>query len=770
MSLRCRLLLLTVLIQFTAHALFARTQIVVVVEESDHPEVTQAAALLANVLPRVLADETEVVIASQDTAPAEADFRIILGAAAKPWTPDSSKDQGFGPCRGYWIQALPAGWAAAGESPLGTFFAVSHHLQQSYGVRWYTPGRHGAEYPPGQTLQQPRGLRLFQPGFQGAFTWPFQRDWALRNFQQRHYHYNHYIDRIITVDAQREHPQFRSTVNGRAVYSRGARDANPHYLAEGIADFVADFVREHFDANPEEYSLSLSTTDSVLFDDSPTTQSRVTPFRYFRGRPDYTPAVFHFTNEVAQRLYPWEANAEPVLGMLAYFWTERAPDFAVHPNVMPWLTADRHQWFDPAFRKDDQRNVHRWLLSGARLVGTWDYHEGPPYVIPRYAPHLLGESIQFLHRAGVDAYFAEGANRPGFEGPEHWVCAQLLWQPDQSIEALLEDYFQGYYRESAEPMRRYFDQCEAVWLEQPRPAAWLKYYESINQLALFPPDLCEALRGHLAQAEAQSRSPRVYARVRQTSRLHHLMTAHSRLYAHWADLAAKTEASTVELVTYRKLLEAADEAWADYSQETSTLLTRFRRTNLAYRSLNFTDWDLVDHLSFDQPFLPGDCQGFRAPQTPGLTYQRSLDGDWEATARHTEHLLWHRSTEAAMRGDAGIRWEGQEHAIFRRYLKVAAGQTWAMRLHARGQLSGDGIVGLRLTWYDRHGKRLSPSSMDSLPIGIHDWRPLTVAGVAPRGAVRARLLVEVKNQYPGDWVEVDELSCYTRTEGSDSTD
>jgi hypothetical protein len=83
-----------------------------------------------------------------------------------------------------------------------------------------------------------------------------------------------------------------------------------------------------------------------------------------------------------------------------------------------------------------------------------------------------------------------------------WAIAQLLRNPRQDVDALLDEYYAGYFKEAAAPMRRFFERCEEQWMRQTGPAYWLKHYRNESQAVLFPSGVCAELRGLLTQAEA----------------------------------------------------------------------------------------------------------------------------------------------------------------------------------------------------------------------------------------------------------------------------
>ena len=188
----------------------------------------------------------------------------------------------------------------------------------------------------------------------------------------------------------------------------------------------------------------------MRFDESHRTEQAVAPLRYFRQRPDYTNLVFAFMNAVAVEVFDtaglWQTpSGKPrYVTALAYFWTEQSPAITQHPRVMPVLTSDRAQWHDPAYRAEDRALIQRWAESGAERLATWDYYFGAPYPYPRQFNQWIDESLKYLHAQGVDVFSQLPASW-GLDGPKAWLAAQLLWDPGQSAEVLLDEFYTHFF-------------------------------------------------------------------------------------------------------------------------------------------------------------------------------------------------------------------------------------------------------------------------------------------------------------------------------------
>ena len=96
----------------------------------------------------------------------------------------------------------------------------------------------------------------------------------------------------------------------------------------------------------------------------------------------------------------------------------------------------------------------------------WDYTTNfGHYVSPHPNFGCLQGNVQFFRNNHVVGLFEQGAYQaPHAEFAElrAWILAKLLWDPDQDVEPLYRDFFQGYYGPAAKPIRQYFDELQAL--------------------------------------------------------------------------------------------------------------------------------------------------------------------------------------------------------------------------------------------------------------------------------------------------------------------
>jgi hypothetical protein len=478
-------------------------------------------------------------------------------------------------------------------------------------------------------------------------------EWGAFNQLTPRLNFSHNLNRVFPAELYDSQPELFPLVDGeRMKPGEGLVNWNPDLGEPAVAEVAADAAMKYFNENPDAVSFALGVNDGLRFGESPATLHWVEPLRWFRDRPDYSDLIFNFMNEVAERTsVHWP---EKYVGALAYYWAENVPSFPLHPRVIPFLTADRSQFYDKAFKREELALQKKWstsfgkaktlktkklktdggreapvngeklkvngvggreaLVNGEKLkvngvggrgapvsgvggrealvkskklkvigvggreapvigeklggsgvggrgafgkletgnlkpdggrgapvsgvdpsfqqlatsaqplapsnqqlvtsnqslvtsnqqlatrLGLYDYIYGVGFLIPRIHTEYLAEHLRHARAAGFTDYYAEMSPNWGIDGPQPWLVAQLLMEPEADAEALLDEYYTRFFKGAARPMRRFFERCEEQWIEQAGPSYWLKHFKNDSQAAVFPSAVCRELRSLLDEA------------------------------------------------------------------------------------------------------------------------------------------------------------------------------------------------------------------------------------------------------------------------------
>ena len=709
---------------------------------------------------------------------------------------------------GFRIRSRDGNVFIEGATPEATGYAVAWLLQREGGVRWYAPGATGEIVPQRKEWTLPDLDLTREPAYVSREIYDLGgaegNGWAGHNGLHGRLEFSHALNRVIPPQSLATHPDWAPVLRGRRYRPGPADDCNwqPNLALPAVAEHAAQAAATAFAREPGRASFSLAMNDTVCFDQSALTRTIVEPLRYFRGMPDYSPLVFTFMNRAAESLAA--RNPSRYLGCLAYFWCENVPPFPVNAQVMPYVTTDRSQFYDQAYRAADLALMSRWGASGVKAFGLWEYAEGGNFLIPRQPLGALAESVREGWHRGARGYFAEVGAQWGYDAFKVWMLARLLWEPDRSPTELADDFYAGYYGPAAGPMRRFFERCEAQWMAQPGPPYWLKFYQQEDQALIFPPEACAELRALLAAAErAAANDPAVAARVARTSRAFAVTESYVAFDAERRQLAALAPVeSKPELLgekslaaSMRRLLRARadfEKALAEAGRGVLPALTRLepgtflrndpvprllwlagRNDPLAPQRLlaaaggeagRWGPWQaLAEALAggkllsapsrlANSSFAEVEPEG----EVPRFLYPRSgpLPAGWFFRGMPAENYRA-TLTEPGAEGARVLRIEGQWDAQLYQWQPAEPGRIYLATARVRGQSSPGNDSALYLSFLDKDKNRAAASGKQSMPKGLTgEPQTLVVADRAPANAAWVGCSFALTRQVAGDWVEL----------------
>ncbi len=616
--------------------------------------------------------------------------------------------------------------------------------------------------------------------------------WGDRNGLTPSISFSHNLHEVVPHSLFAQKPEFFPWVEGRRLNpGAGVLYWNPDIARPDLALYAAAKARDFFARYPQQPSFALGVNDALLWGESPELLQIASPLRWFRERPDYSDLVITFMNRAAEEL--GRTHPDRYLGSLAYYWAENLPSLPVHPRVIPFLTADRSQGYDPSFWKEELDLQRRWgelagrprpdgqeVLDAAKLgrrLGFYDYIYGGGFLIPRQHTRYIAEHLKHAWRAGFTDYFAEVNPNWGLDGAMPWLVAQLLRNPEQSPDALLAEFYGRYFQDAAAPMRHFFTRCEEIWTQQPGPSYWLKHYRNESQAVVFPSAVLPELRSLLETAAQQAVTPLVRARVDLvrdafgvTERFVRFKEARDALLRvsvraaslPLADVGAEVRGAVAarleeyralrgEFIRYTRDLQRREPhalhpfLWDDYLRNNPRPLAE---SILAPELLRAAARErLVD------PTMNGALQPRRV--IAGLTYGVALPTPWVGRVEPGQH---HRAELVGPADARVLRIEGSRDTQVQQWATGVEPGLAVAEVKVRGRVSPGTVVQLVFALLDKDQRHLGFSSV-RLPDG--EWPDevrLRHVAELPANAVWAGMSIRVQNQVAGDWIEARAFS------------
>ena len=304
-------------------------------------------------------------------------------------------------------------------------------------------------------------------------------------------------------------------------------DTHPDYLAQigGQRKVVEPAVQQYCLSNPQ---LLQAMTDAVMAWIASDPDKLYYPVHYgdvagfcecaackalYASQGSITDTVIWFDNQIAKAVaakYPGK-----FVTILAYHSTRVAPKTVrPEPNLLIIFCAivecQARPWTHPVNLK---RNVCRDLEDWARLhplgaqgIMSFDYPTTYHYAGFAYpALYAYAENLRYYHKVGLrGAYVCGLGSWKHLEHAYSYVMPRLLWNPEQDLGPLLDDFCQAWYGPAAKPMREYIEMlhrtamastCDGVMDCHAGPGQ--KFFRE-----LYTPEFCDRAYALFAQAEA----------------------------------------------------------------------------------------------------------------------------------------------------------------------------------------------------------------------------------------------------------------------------
>lgn len=383
--------------------------------------------------------------------------------AAALWTSGGNTVKGF--------------WEQDGS---GSMNAV-HALLKQLGVRHYMPGELGRILPKMATIsvgpidessKPDFAARTWRHNSYGRFSledvlWP--RRLGMNSIYERSSPtvLSHWLVHVHQTDEMKAaHPEYYALIGGkRDTEHRGYGTAC--FSSEGLVKEAANFARFLFDECNIRV-VSLWPGDGL----------RVCECDLCKGK-NASELVWGFTDKVAREVYKTHPDKFVMGG--AYTIYSEPPDSIekFSPNVIVSISnSGRLRMNDPEHWADYEARTRKWaskvepgnLLRGENnryhIWGVEDGARGLPISYPAIHPLSVARDIKFLKTMGSYGEDGEQAQLAGYwkhmplEHITLYPQSQLLWDADQDVNQILDEYCNNFYGPAAKQMREAIDFAE----------------------------------------------------------------------------------------------------------------------------------------------------------------------------------------------------------------------------------------------------------------------------------------------------------------------
>ncbi|MDR2201843.1 MAG: DUF4838 domain-containing protein [Clostridiales bacterium] len=265
------------------------------------------------------------------------------------------------------------------------------------------------------------------------------------------------------------------------------------FLARGDAaekraldDQFFESLKANVIANPDVDNISITQEDVRCWCRCPACTAEFEKY----GTDSAT--IIKFCNAMSKRLQAWIASDENVyfsrsrvikIIFFAYQKTVDAPvkidadgactpidsDVVCDGNVYPYYAPIETHYtkpFDGDANKNNYQNLKKWSAI-AKHIFLWPYSANfNHYLYPYNSFGVLRHNYRvFKNTARPELIFDLHQHNQnaatGFQEFKWWLATQLMWNTEQPVEALTDEYFNAYFKAAAAPMRKFYDEIRA---------------------------------------------------------------------------------------------------------------------------------------------------------------------------------------------------------------------------------------------------------------------------------------------------------------------
>ena len=362
-----------------------------------------------------------------------------------------------------------------GGTRRGTMYGVFTFLERELGIHWLTPKC--TVLPKSKEWKLPRLDRSEQPfvrfRYSNYFVAKDAPEWSAHTRENmkwsprasdygniESYWGAHTMGHFVsTKEFYETHPEYFCLRDGKRYSGYGQLCLSNPEVLEICKTRLAEFMRNH----PEYRIYSLSQNDNFMFCQCEKCAAIEEQYGGHSG------LIVWFVNQVADAVR--DEFPDKFVGTFAYQYSRKAPS-GIKPreNVVIRLCSIECCFAHPLDAGCPQneafmRDLKDWSTLAPHLF-IWDYIvDYAQYMAPWPNFQVLGPNIKVFgdHKAiGIfeeAQYQSAGAE---FDEMKAWTVNQLLWNPCQDVDSLVNIFIDGFYGKAAPHILDYYHLCQSL--------------------------------------------------------------------------------------------------------------------------------------------------------------------------------------------------------------------------------------------------------------------------------------------------------------------
>ena len=444
------------------------TKYVIVVPDSPTKVETTAARELKDHLDQITGVDFAVVHESEVKSP---HHLLVVGNSKLARTLLPTVDADKLPYDGIVVETIDDNIVMLGHPVRGTLYAVNTFLEEAAGVRWWTSTE--SFIPKAKKLKVPKLQINYGPHliYREAFykdalsdtkfaaRMKCNGDFSKIEPEYGEYHkFQYFVHSFYPILPPEiyfdKHPEWYSLVDGKRMNQSAQLCLTNEAMRKEFIHNTLNTLRLH----PDMDFISISQNDCHGACQCDACQAIV------KEEGSESGPLIRFVNSVAGEI---EKEFPDIwVETLAYQYTRKAP-LLVKPrkNVVIRLCTIECSFSQPLSEGDQNKSLREDIESWSKIADNlfvWNYVTNfTSYMLPHPNIHTLAPDIRFFIKNNTIGLFEQGdfyCDAGDFVRMRNWVISRLMWNPDLDENALIDEFFVGYYGEKAAPyLRQYWD-------------------------------------------------------------------------------------------------------------------------------------------------------------------------------------------------------------------------------------------------------------------------------------------------------------------------
>ncbi|HPP08759.1 MAG TPA: DUF4838 domain-containing protein [bacterium] len=240
---------------------------------------------------------------------------------------------------------------------------------------------------------------------------------------------------------------------------------------KSTAEHVAAKIEKDYAAGKR---ISLGMEDGLYSSDSPKDKELMSLQwdKYFMT-PSMTDAFMEFYNNVAEILMKKYPESKAKIGFLAYSNMTLPPvrDIVAKEPLVAYLAPID---IDPIHGMDDIESpprqeykeiLYKWAKVMQGRVVIYDYDQGMLVWrdIPNPSIASIRQDIKHYRDAGILGIYTESRGAFATTFINLYIRGRLMWNPDEDVDKLIEEFYPAFYGPMAKPMSQYWNAIFKAW-------------------------------------------------------------------------------------------------------------------------------------------------------------------------------------------------------------------------------------------------------------------------------------------------------------------